>query len=164
MLADWEQQRPDLSAQVQRIRFRLVVLGSFIARDNNMIARDYGLTGGEMRILYALRRAGEPFTLRPTDLQDLLLMPSPTVTRQVDRLAELGFLRRSRDEKDRRGFNVYLTQRGLAIADAALTRSVAESSMSKALNAMNAEEREELDRALTNLYRLLDEAEYMSND
>ena len=152
-LGDWKNQRPDLDPPIQRIRARLVLLGSMIARDNHLVAQKHGITGSEMRILYALRRSGPPFQLRPTDLQNALLVPSPTVTRQVDRLEQLGLVARAPDARDRRVYGVQLTDRGVEIADAALTEGVNSSMLSAALRSLSVEDRDVLDQLLESLLR-----------
>lgn len=151
VLEDWKHERPDLSAPIQRIRARLVLLGATINRDNHVIARKFGISGPEMRILYALRRIGAPYRLRPTDLQEALLVPSPTVSRQLDRLVQLGLVERVPDGQDRRGYWAQLTRPGVAAADAALTESVAHSAVSAALNRLQPDDQQRLDRILQEL-------------
>ena len=153
VLGEWKNQRPDLDAPIQRIRARLVLLGAMIARDNHLVAQTHGINGSEMRILYALRRSGPPFQLRPTDLQNALLVPSPTVTRQLDRLEQLGLVERKPDARDRRVYGVALTEPGFEIADAALSEGVNASTLSGALRRLSDEDRNALDQLLESLLR-----------
>ena len=70
-----------------------------------------------MRVLFALRRAGSPFTRRPTDLFRALLVTSGAITKQVDRLSKKGIVERLSRESEVSG--VRLTAKGLRMADAA---------------------------------------------
>ena len=74
-----------------------------------------------MRVLYALRRAGAPYSRRPTELFRALLVTSGAITKQVDRLVKLKLVKRSPDPANKGSFLVNLTARGLKMADDALT-------------------------------------------
>ncbi|MEQ9692235.1 MAG: MarR family transcriptional regulator, partial [Bauldia litoralis] len=76
--------------------------------------------------IFALRRAGAPYARRPTDLYRALLVTSGAITKQVDRLAKLGFVRRRPDRANGGGFQVELTDKGLDAADRAI-KAVADS-------------------------------------
>lgn len=77
----------------------------------------FGIGSGDLRILMALRRAGEPYSLRPTDLFKSLLVSSSAVTKQVDRLAEAGFVKKVLPKGARRRRVIMLTAKGLRAAD-----------------------------------------------
>jgi len=126
----WQRQRPDLDPALRQIRMMVLSLGAYLLRDNDLIARKHGISGAEMRILFALRRSGAPFALRPTDLHKALLVPSATMTRQVDRLEASGKVTRTSDPLDRRGYLVHLTKDGRRVADLALTEAVNDSLVS----------------------------------
>ena len=52
-------------------------------------------SGADMRVLFALRRAGKPYAWRPTDLFRAHLVTSGAITKQVGRLTSLGFVERT---------------------------------------------------------------------
>jgi DNA-binding MarR family transcriptional regulator len=156
-LEDWEAQRPDLDAEVQGIRTRLLAVSARLARDNHGLARTVGLSGAELRVLYALRRAGPPFELRPTDLFESLVVPSGTMTRQIDRLDRLGYVVRGDDPDDRRGARVRLTERGRVVADDTLTVAVRDSRSSKCIERLAPVDRTALARVLKSLLAVMDE-------
>lgn len=158
-LDDWETQRPDLDPRLLGIRARLLALGARLSHDNHRLARTVGLSGSELRVLFTLRRVGAPYALRPTDLFEALIVPSGTMTRQIDRLERMGMVERSDDPEDRRGSIVRLTERGLRVADDTLTVAVRDSRASAAIDLLPPDDKEALRRITTDLLRLLDAAE-----
>lgn len=132
-IGDLERERPDLDPVLLGIRLRLLAVSSRLVRDNHRLARTVGLSGAELRVLFTLRRVGPPFALRPTDLFEALIVPSGTMTRQIDRLERMGMVERSDDPADRRGAIVKLTERGLRVADDTLTVAVRDSPVSDAI-------------------------------
>jgi DNA-binding MarR family transcriptional regulator len=67
--------------------------------------------------LTALRRAGEPYRLCPTELYRELMRTSGTITHRLDRLEEQGMIRRIPDADDGRGTQVELTAKGRRLVD-----------------------------------------------
>ena len=158
-IEDFESERPDLDPEIQGIRTRLLSIGARISRDSHRLARTVGLSGPELRVLYTLRRTGPPYEMRPTDLFEALLVPSGTMTRQIDRLERMGYVERNDDPNDRRGARVRLTERGFVIADDLLTVSVRDSRVSEAVRRLSADERTTLARILKLLLIAIDEIE-----
>src|ERR1700722_15494568 len=74
----------------------------------------------EFDVLSALRRQGPPYQLSPGALLHATLVTSGTMTNRIDRLAAAGLVSRQRDQQDKRGVLVALTDRGQSAADAAL--------------------------------------------
>jgi DNA-binding MarR family transcriptional regulator len=68
-------------------------------------------------VLLALRRAGGNYSRRPTDLFRALLVTSGAITKNVDRLAAIGLVKRQPDPSDKGGFLIHLTARGKQVAD-----------------------------------------------
>jgi DNA-binding MarR family transcriptional regulator len=80
-----------------------------------------GLELWEFDVLAALRRAGPPYELSPSELMAETLVTSGTMTTRVEKLAARGLVERLRRETgDRRGVRVVLTPEGRRAADAAL--------------------------------------------
>src|SRR3984893_5059503 len=121
-LADfWQRERPDLDHTELLLQIYVMRLGRMIDDAYDRMGRKtYGISGGEMRVLFALRRAGRPFARRPTDLFRALLVTSGAITKQVDRLVESGFVVRETDNsEDNARFRIQLTPAGLRVVNQA---------------------------------------------
>lgn len=80
----------------------------------------HGLQPGWFDLLAALRRAGAPYQLNPTDLTRATMLSSGGTTKRLDRLTEAGLVERRPDPDDRRGSLVRLTQRGKLVINRAV--------------------------------------------
>ena len=81
-----------------------------------------GLKHNEMLLLLALRRVGEPYCLRPTEITKMHSVTSGTVTYRIDQLTKQDLAERIADPVDRRGYLIRLTPRGLAIINKLILR------------------------------------------
>lgn len=88
----------------------------------------HGIGAADMRVLFALRRSGPTYALRPTELFRALLVSSGAITKQVDRLVEAGFVDRQPGPDGSGGSLIHLTDKGFRAADDALT-ALADSSV-----------------------------------
>lgn len=115
-------ERPDLDPADYLHIIYIRRLGRLLDRlDHQFCQQRFGISGADMRLLRVLRIAGAPYALRPTELFRTLLVTSGAVTKQVDRLAGLGFVERRPDPSHAGGFLIQLTERGVAIANEAIT-------------------------------------------
>ena len=80
----------------------------------------HGLDAPSFDVLAALRRAGEPYQLTPTELMRTALVTSGAITQRLDRLEDRGLITRERSEADGRAVVVTLTPAGRSALDAAL--------------------------------------------
>jgi DNA-binding MarR family transcriptional regulator len=145
----WRRERPDVDVGplllVGRL-FRAVALA-----DARLAA---GLTGFELQsgwfdLLAALRRAGKPYQLNPTQLIQATMLSSAGMTKRLDRMAAAGLVERRPDPNDRRGTLVRLTPRGRRTIDAALPVHVANEA--QLLAPLTKTERRSLDTLLRKL-------------
>jgi len=148
---NWRGIFPQIDLRHSGIRLRLIRLGALMRREHDVFAEtQLGIQGDELRILFALRRSGTPFELRPRDLFKSLFTPSATMTRQLDRLEKEGLAQRAPDPGDRRGVLIRLTQSGAAAVEAA-TRLAEHSLVSQALDTLGEAERTQLEASLARL-------------
>ena len=86
----------------------------------------FGIKLNELYILYALRRSGAPYRLRPTDIYKILQVTSGTITHKLDNLEKAGLIRRDAAPEDRRSTYIELLPQGLALVDRAVDFSLVE--------------------------------------
>jgi len=116
-------------------KFRDRLLAHLLARASHDISRDYlravnerGFTARQWRLLGCL---WDEDSLTLSELAQVIFCSQSTTTRLVDRLLELGLLKKRMDTDDRRKFHVSLSRKGrdaiaplVAVAEAAETRIV----------------------------------------
>lgn len=118
---DFQRERPDLDLSEFLLSLYAMRLGNIIERKFDSICEErFGVSGSDMRVLFALRRGGRPYAKRPTDLFRALSITSGGVTKKVDRLIAMGFAARMPDPTHAGGFLVQLTRAGLKTADQAI--------------------------------------------
>ena len=120
LIAAWNRERPDLDVQPLQVLSRVTRLARHldIARREAFALHD--LEPGEFDVLAALRRAGAPYALTPSQLVHATLVTSGTMTNRIDRLTVKNFVKRTPDPSDGRGVLVELTATGSAKVDLAL--------------------------------------------
>jgi DNA-binding MarR family transcriptional regulator len=120
IVSQWRAERPDLDPSAKQVTGRVVRLASLFQRAFAERFRDLGLAEGSYGVLAALRRAGAPYQLTPTEIARQRMMTSGGLTPVIDRLEREGHVERRPNPDDRRGSLVRLTPGGLALADRAL--------------------------------------------
>ncbi len=149
ILAQWSRERPDVDVTALGIMGRLFRAAQLAdARLAEGIAQ-HDLQPGWFDLLAALRRAGKPFELNPTQLMATTMLSSGGMTKRLDRLEDAGLVERRPDPSDRRGTLVGLTRKGQAIVDAALVTHVGNEDL--LLEPLSASERLTLDALLRKL-------------
>jgi DNA-binding MarR family transcriptional regulator len=149
ILAQWRRERPDLDPSSLAVLGRLLRAAHLAdAALADGLAR-LELQPGWFDLLAALRRAGAPYELNPTELMRSSLLTSGGITKRLDRLAEAGLVERRPDPNDRRGTLVRLTRRGRAAIDRAIGIHIANEE--RVLESITPAERRDLDRVLRSL-------------
>jgi len=153
----WRRERPDVDVTplvlVGRL-FRAVQLAD-VQLAAGLSAFD--LQPGWFDLLAALRRAGKPYQLKPTELSRATMLSSAGMTKRLDRMAAAGLVERRPDPNDRRGTLVRLTARGRRTIDAALSAHVANES--RLLAGLTRQDRRSLDAVLRKLLAGLETGE-----
>ncbi len=141
LLATWTRERPDLDLTTMFQAIAIFRMSKMLEHATDVWCQDnYGISGADLRVIFALRRAGKPFQRRPTDLFRALLVTSGAITKQVDRLSEKGYVRRLPDPVHAGGYLVQLTARGKAAADRGATYLATNSILNEASKGLTAEE------------------------
>ncbi|QBX55722.1 MarR family transcriptional regulator [Nocardioides seonyuensis] len=125
ILSQWARERPDLDTSAMGIIGRLHRVATALHQELRPVFAEEGLGDGDFDVLAALRRSGAPFELSPGELGATTMVTSGTVTKRVDRLASLGLVTRSTDERDRRVSRVALTDAGRELVDRLVEKHVA---------------------------------------
>src|SRR3954452_20747181 len=112
MLPVWKNELPDLDLGTEGIVERIQKINRYIGRLLDETLKEFGLDMGEWSVLMALRRTGTPYRLSPGVLARHVGLSAGAMTNRLNRLEERGLVRRSRDESDRRGVVVELTDAG----------------------------------------------------
>jgi DNA-binding MarR family transcriptional regulator len=113
----WSSLEPGLDMEAYLVTGRISRIAAHIARSQEEVFGRYGLNRGEVGVLNALRTAGPPHRLSPTQLFKGLMLSSAGMTSRLDRLEARGLVARSSDPNDRRGIHVDLTSKGLELVD-----------------------------------------------
>lgn len=138
----WQREREDLDLQNFLLAIYFMRLGTLVDRAyDRYCQKQFGINGGDMRLMLALRRSGPPYVKRPTDLFRALLVTSGAITKKVDRLVEAGFVERSPDPSHSGGFLVHLTKRGLHVVEEAIEHLANHSALAPAMSRLSPEER-----------------------
>ena len=150
ILAQWRRERPDLDVAPMGLLgrlFRVVQLADAALTES--LADHYGLQPGWFDLLAALRRAGTPYELNPTQLMRATMLSSGGMTKRLDRMAEAGLVERRDDPADRRGTLVRLTRHGRSTIDKAVAAHLANED--RLLRSLSAADRRALDQLLRTL-------------
>jgi DNA-binding MarR family transcriptional regulator len=147
--AEWRRERPDLDVAALALLGRLFRFADLADARLARGVEPHGLQLGWFDLLAALRRAGAPYELNPTQLIEATLLSSGGMTKRLDRLVEAGLVERRPDRDDRRGTRVRLTRLGKSTIDKALASHVANEE--RLLGPLSLADRRELDRLLRTL-------------
>jgi DNA-binding MarR family transcriptional regulator len=125
ILDQWARERPDLDLSPLAVIGRISRLARELERRLEVVYREQGLEGDWYDVLATLRRAGPPYTLRPSELTQTLMLTSSGTTKRLDRLERAGLIARTPDPHDRRGVLITLTDAGHALHDRAIDAHLA---------------------------------------
>ncbi|MER5934991.1 MarR family transcriptional regulator [Streptomyces sp. NPDC002054] len=118
--AQWNAVRPELDVSPMGIFGRIYRIARAMGDAAERAYARYGISRGEFDVVATLRRSGEPYTLSPRQLSATLMLTTGGMTGRLDKLEKAGLLCRKPDPHDRRGLQVTLTEKGLALVDEAV--------------------------------------------
>lgn len=99
---------------------RVIRIAAWLTRRAEQWLGPLGLTWESFSLIATLRRSGEPFQRRPSELLEESLLSSGAMTNRIDRVEAMGLVVRLREPNDRRGVIVQLTPEGRKLADKAI--------------------------------------------
>lgn len=144
IVQSWRRELPNRDLSNFLLAICVTRLGRIIDDLTDQVFRKrFGISGSDMRVLFALRRAGKPYLRRPTDLFRALLVTSGAITKQVDRLSKIGLVERvSGDLKS----GVQLTAKGLKVVNAATDILIKDSPIEPGVRTLSQADREAVHR------------------
>ncbi|MEV7541506.1 MULTISPECIES: MarR family transcriptional regulator [unclassified Streptomyces] len=120
----WYEVRPDLDTTPMAVFGRIYRISKAMGDAVERAYNRHGVSRGEFDVIATLRRSGSPYTLSPRELSATLMLTTGGMTGRLDKLEKAGLLTRSPDPHDRRGLQVTLTERGLALVDEAVSAGI----------------------------------------
>ncbi|MCA9016162.1 MAG: MarR family transcriptional regulator [Planctomycetaceae bacterium] len=154
LIGQWKSERPDLDATPMGVVGRILRLSTHLERRVNEALKPFGLAQWGFDILATLRRSGSPYAMTPTELMEAVMLSSGAMTNRIDRLEQLGFVKRKPSPSDRRSLQVQLTPQGRKIIDEAIEARFAEAD--QALSGLKKRDRKQLADLLRVLLHNLD--------
>jgi DNA-binding MarR family transcriptional regulator len=151
----WRRERPDIDVSSIGILTRALLIGRHLSRARDVVLRDLGTDASTLDVLATLRRAGNPYQLRASELAVATRVSAGAISQRLDRLERRGLINRNVDGKDRRGVLVNLTAEGRDLIDATVAGLTQRESL--LLTPLGSRERVALERLLTRWLWWLDE-------
>ena len=111
----WKKELPDLSTDAMAIIGRLHRVEKYAEKRLAKHFQTFQINNGEFDVLATLRRSGAPYSLTPTELYQSLMITSGAMTNRIDTLEKKGYVKRLRNDQDRRIVTVTLTSDGFQL-------------------------------------------------
>lgn len=121
LLSQWQHEHPEWDVRPMAAVIRVQRLALLISERLEQVYRPYGINASGFDVLATLRRAGEPYTLSPSELMKWGMVTSGTMTNRIDRLQRVDLVTREPNPKDARGCFVSLTPKGLEVSEHVIT-------------------------------------------
>lgn len=142
IIEQWAREKPDLDVGPMGVFGRISRASRLMERRIEAVFSNHNLQGGRFDVLAALRRAGPPHVLSPTNLYNSLLITSGAMTHRLEHLANDGLIERVPHPRDGRGSLVKLTPAGARALDATLIEHL--ENEHRIIAALDPEERDDL--------------------
>ena len=146
---EWKTERPDLDSSAMGVVGRVVLLGERMKKNAHKALSSFEIGYTDLDVLATLRRSGTPYTLRPADLLQAIIIQSGSLTACLDRLERAGFIERVPTPNDRRSRSVKLTESGFACIEKAIEARFSEAC--DAITCLNTSEKKTLESLLRKL-------------
>lgn len=115
IVAAWKAVIPDYRVEATNVYTRIQHIARFYEDAFARVAKRHTMAAGDIYVLLALRRAARQLT--PTELFRELSVTAGAISKRLDRLEALGFVRRHADDSDGRSIKVELSPAGREIVD-----------------------------------------------
>ncbi len=149
LAAAWRREFRGLDTSVLPPLVRITRLAALMDAFQRQVLEPFDISYADYAALSMLRRAGPSYELTPSQLYERLERSSGGMTKILKRLEEAGWVRRSPDPNDGRGWLICLTKRGLEMQDRVFQAYLQASK--DLLGPLSATKQKELDRQLASL-------------
>ncbi len=109
----------DFGSRAHEALLSVAMTGTLLEKEGDRILRPLGLTDAQFNVLMLLKYQSNGSEMNQTVLGNMLLVNRSNVTGLVDRLEQLGWVRRTPDSSDRRVKLVSLTESGREVLERA---------------------------------------------
>lgn len=154
IVAQWSRERPELDLSPMAAIGRLQRCAALLQIQLDQYFAQYDLSLWEFDMLAALRRAGQPYCLSPTELFSTLMVTSGTMTHRLKRMESTGLIHRIANPADARSMLVQLSEQGLKLIDQMISGHL--ENERKILANIRPEDVQILDQQLAGLLRVLE--------
>lgn len=154
IVAQWSRERPELDLSPMAAIGRLQRCAALLQIQLDQYFTQYDLSLWEFDMLAALRRAGQPYCLSPTELFSTLMVTSGTMTHRLKRMESTGLIHRIANPADARSMLVQLSEQGLKLIDQMISGHL--ENERKILANIRPEDVQILDQQLAGLLRVLE--------
>ena len=124
----------------------IVVTGTLLVKEGHRILLPFGITEAQFNVLMLLKHQTENGRMNQTMLGKMLLVNRSNVTGLIDRMEQVGWVRRTVDTGDRRVNQVKITESGHEILERAQKEYYTR--IEEIMSVLSPEEREYLCRTL----------------
>src|ERR671934_2396567 len=147
----WRRERPDIDVSSIAVLTRALLIGRHLQKARDRALRELGTDTPTLEVLATLRRAGTPYRLRTSEIEAASSVTAGAISQRLDRLEARGFVRRTRDDVDKRVIHISLTKKGRDLIDAVVAGLMEREEL--LLTPFNERERKTLERLLTRWLR-----------
>ena len=147
----WRRERPDIDVSSIAVLTRALLIGRHLQKARDRALHELGTDTPTLEVLATLRRAGAPYRLRTSEIEAATSVTAGAISQRLDRLEARGFVRRRRDEADKRVIHVSMTKQGRKLIDDVVARLMAREE--RLLAPFDERDRQTLERLLTRWLR-----------
>jgi DNA-binding MarR family transcriptional regulator len=120
LISAWKAELPEVLGPTSELTRRILVLAGELGAATRRELPEFGLTGAEFDVLAALRRSGEPYSMKPNELSRALLLSTGGTSNVINHLVAEGLVEREPDPDDGRSNLIRLTSKGAKLAEEAV--------------------------------------------
>ena len=153
----WRRERPDIDVSSIAVLTRALLIGRHLQKARDRALRELGTDTPTLEVLATLRRAGAPYRLRTSEIEAATSVTAGAISQRLDRLEARGFVRRRRDDADKRVIHVSLTKQGRKLIDDVVAGLMAREE--RLLAPFDDRDRQTLERLLTRWLRWFEDGQ-----